>query len=60
MILQNKIINKNTQQQVNRMSLQSIVGKGYAEYWHCKHYPATDEWMKRYQIGQSPFRLKSL
>lgn len=36
MILQNKIINKNTQQQVNNISLQSIVGKGYAEYWHCK------------------------
>lgn len=36
MILQNKIINKNTQQQVNKLSLQSIVGKGYADYWHCK------------------------
>ena len=36
MILQNKIINKNIQQQVNKLSLQSIVGKGYAEYWHCK------------------------
>ena len=35
MILHNKIINKNTQQQVNKISLQSIVGKGYAEYWHC-------------------------
>ena len=33
---ENKIINKNTQKQVNNISLQSIVGKGYAEYWHCK------------------------
>lgn len=24
------------QQQVNKLSLQSLVGKGYAEYWHCK------------------------
>lgn len=36
MILQNKIINKNIQKQVNNISLQSIVGKGYAEYWHYK------------------------
>jgi phage terminase large subunit len=36
MILQSKIINQNTQQQINQISLQSIVGKGYAEYWHCK------------------------
>ena len=36
MILQNKIIDKNIQKQVNNISLQSIVGKGYAEYWHCK------------------------
>lgn len=28
MTLQNK--------EINRLSLQSIVGKGYAEYWHCK------------------------
>ena len=32
MILQNKIINKNTQQQVNNISLQSIVGNVDIEY----------------------------
>ena len=36
MILQSKILAKEQQKQVNRLSLQSIVGKGYAEYWHCK------------------------
>ena len=36
MILQNKINNINSQRQVNKLSLQSIVGKGYAEFWHCK------------------------
>ena len=25
-----------TQQTINKLSLQSLVGKGYAEYWHCK------------------------
>lgn len=24
------------QNQINKLSLQSLVGKGYAEYWHCK------------------------
>lgn len=32
MTLQNKLVQK----QINKLSLQSIVGKGYAEYWHCK------------------------
>lgn len=36
MILQNKLNNINNQKQVNKLSLQSIVGKGYAEFWHCK------------------------
>lgn len=36
MILQNKLNNINNQRQVNKLSLQSIVGKGYAEFWHCK------------------------
>lgn len=36
MILQNKLNNINNQKQINKLSLQSIVGKGYAEFWHCK------------------------
>ena len=36
MILQSRIIKKEQQRQVNKLSLQSIVGKGYAEFWHCK------------------------
>ena len=36
MILKNRIAEKNQQKQKNVLSLQSIVGKGYAEYWHCK------------------------
>lgn len=36
MILQNKLNDINNQRQVNKLSLQSIVGKGYAEFWHCK------------------------
>ena len=36
MILQNRVNTIEVQKQVNRLSLQSIVGKGYAEFWHCK------------------------
>lgn len=36
MILQNKISTIENQKQINKLSLQSIVGKGYAEFWHCK------------------------
>lgn len=36
MTLQNSIAVKEQQKQVNRLSLQSIVGKGYAEYWKSK------------------------
>lgn len=36
MILQNKLNDINGQKQVNKLSLQSIVGKGYAEFWHCR------------------------
>ena len=36
MILQSRIIKKEQQKQVNKLSLQSIVGKGYADFWHCK------------------------
>lgn len=36
MTLQNKINYIDNQKQVNKLSLQSIVGKGYAEFWHCK------------------------
>ena len=36
MILQNKISTIENQKKINKLSLQSIVGKGYAEFWHCK------------------------
>lgn len=36
MILQSRILKKEQQRQVNKLSLQSIVGKGYADFWHCK------------------------
>ena len=36
MTLLNSIKNKQEQNNVNKLSLQSIVGKGYAQYWHCK------------------------
>lgn len=32
MILQSKIIAQDNQKQINRLSLQSIVGKGYADF----------------------------
>lgn len=35
-MLQSKIAYKEQQKQVNKLSLQSIVGKGYAEYWKCR------------------------
>ena len=40
-ILQSKVEYIEQQKLNNRLSLQSIVGKGYAEYWHCK---------KRYRV----------
>ena len=36
MILQNKLNEIDLKKQVVKLSLQSIVGKGYAEYWKCK------------------------
>jgi len=36
MTLLNNIKTKEHQHNVNRLSLQNIVGKGYAEYWKCR------------------------